>query len=99
MRIEVTAEDIANGKAGEGDKCPIALACRRAGLAAWVGLIGIYFSEAEYETPNSIPDVRFTGIHPGQFVADFDEGADESDFVRPFDFELNYELPTKAGDK
>jgi hypothetical protein len=33
VRIEVTAEDIAAGKPGSPCACPIALACKRAGVA------------------------------------------------------------------
>jgi len=88
VRVEVTAEDIKAGKRESAEECPIALACRRAGLIdAVVGEDG----GIDYRCHPD--DVCWTNIPDGsseermRFVGDFDSRRD----VQPFAFEV--ELP------
>lgn len=81
IKIEVTAEDIANGEPGESGSCPIALAFKRA-------IPGIVYVEVEddtyFETNESTFDLRLPG-HASQFVRDFDDGEP----VKPISFEFD----------
>ncbi len=80
MRINVTAEDIANGARGDCYACPIALAARRAGLEdPDVQDFLMYVS-------NDLGDVESTDLpaEAGVFMDRFDDGLP----VQPFSFEV-----------
>ena len=76
MKIEVTAEDIKNGKKLNCFWCPIALAVSRSANTpdCWVDNTRVEIRGMIYQLPREA----------GQFIVDFDKGAR----VEPFSFEL-----------
>ena len=81
MRIEVTAEDIATGFRGTAIGCPVAHACRRAGLVdpLVVPVGSIHWREGDKFRAVATPDdVR-------RFAIAFDRGC----WVAPFAFDLD----------
>lgn len=82
VTVEVTAEDIAKGKGGQTDACPIALACRRVGYpAAHVGYSGWSPNGTDIGHPwpvGPLPE------EARRFVVDFDQGSP----VKPATFRL-----------
>lgn len=77
MRIAVTQEDIEQGQRVQSQKCPIALALKRAGATdVSVGRVTAMVDGTHYHLPTVVE----------QFVADFDSGKE----VEPFEFELLY---------
>jgi hypothetical protein len=80
MRIEVTQEDIDQGLQGDGSRCAIALAIRRAGLR--VSVMG-----HEICTSGSIgmPKYYTPGIEIRHWIGQFDYNRKN---VEPFAFEL-----------
>ncbi len=91
VQIEVTADDIANGKPYECVRCPIALAMKRAGIdQVAVGDRFFCFGPGGPEDPNSLDDAREHHVLPpeaGRFVDRFDSLQP----VEPFSF--NVEIP------
>ena len=81
MKIEVTVDDIMNGQRGSRDKCPIARAAVRAGLApVEVSQHFLYFAEGPGQLRHFVlPDAAET------FVERYDKGL----IVQPFSFELD----------
>lgn len=79
-KIEVTAEDIANGKRGVGWECPIAIAANRAfGMDE-----GCSFSDDEWEWKLKRYEQRFKVVGGGLFACQFDRGEP----VEPQEFDL-----------
>lgn len=81
MRVEVTAEDIANGKQNHCERCPIALALSRAGaVAPSVFPVNAYWAQTQggYRSRHRLPGVART------FIAAFDEAG----HVEPFAFDI-----------
>ncbi len=76
--IEVTQEDIENGKRHSCDKCPIALAVQRTFKERWI-------VSATFAAPYQRPGVADLPNEAMSFVVAFD--ADTNVF--PFAFELN----------
>lgn len=75
IRIEVTQEDIVNGVREDGQNCPIALACRRAGL-----LYVTVDSQIEFDNEQGFSGwLRDERIEP--FVKAFDAGEKVSPMV------------------
>src|SRR5256885_4584440 len=88
MIIEVTAEDIANGKKSSITDCPVALALHRAGFpTATVGAWSMMNGEGFDALPEGV----------SQFIARFDGGEP----VEPFSFEVPWEVaaPKKIAKK
>ena len=80
LTITVTADDIANGKPGQGTSCPVALAAYRAGVPeALVGPRVIRYKGRFVPLPRSA--IRF--------VRSFDRGRP----VKPFRFRLKEGKP------
>jgi hypothetical protein len=73
IKIEVTADDIANGKRGDSTCCPIALACLRIIHKDWFEVFQEYLN-IEEPVPTVIKE----------FILAFDRKKD----VQPFTFEL-----------
>jgi hypothetical protein len=79
FRIEVTAEDIADGDPHDSEHCPVALALRRGTGARWlVDADRLLDAETDLEWT---PPNRVT-----KFVEAFDSGMK----VKPFSFEVDY---------
>ena len=83
MLIEVTQDDIDNGRRNQPSRCPIALAIQRGTgyfVSAWIGqaVIRTQLPKASIEIP--LPECV------NQFIAAFDNGDDTA----PFSFELPY---------
>jgi hypothetical protein len=87
MRIDVTAEHIRDGVPGLGDKCPIALACRAAGLNVSIG--SKYAWVYDQRGHPIVIDLPFGAR---QFVFAFDNRLSpiHDDSVQPFSFDLGY---------
>jgi hypothetical protein len=89
--IEVTADDIARGEKGEPCKCPVALACLRAGL------FGVEVYENEISGNYADTDLEGRIFHfqtsppdaVTRFVEAFDGGGVDVPSVAPFTFELS----------
>ena len=82
MRIEVTAEDIRNGRKHDCQYCPVARAIARAtGKETLVGLRTCQIRSSSY-TPWCWLILPFAVL---EFIESFDAGA----LVQPFDFELD----------
>jgi hypothetical protein len=83
LHVDVTQADIEAGETGDCSNCPVALAVRRAAVAAglpdadWVEVCfpRIKIGHVAFSFPRGI----------GQFVDDFDAG----ESVRPFSFDLD----------
>jgi hypothetical protein len=83
MRVEVTADDIANGKRGLPWCCPIARAIKRASGGSRVS-IGT-FNGLAYDWGTAHPAVFFDLPEVARcFISDFDSGRP----VEPFSFEI-----------
>ena len=83
MRIEVTAEDIRNGRKHDCQYCPVARAIARAtGREVLTGRITCQI-RSSYTPWRSV-------ILP-RVVFDFTESFDAGALVQPFDFELDYQ--------
>lgn len=80
MRINVTAEDIANGQPHRCSWCPVALALRRHLLAAKVSVASKIIVTLEDGTGF----VKDTPLEACNFIRDFDNGRS----VIPFTFDL-----------
>jgi hypothetical protein len=81
MRIEVTAEDIADGLRNSAYECPIALACKRVGVP-------VPFVETD-QVSNGVQGVPAPLPREARdFIDRYDDGED----VEPFAFEIN-EVP------
>lgn len=82
MRIQVTAEDIANGIPYECEACPVALALKKHSPNVDADIIvdadNIWWGEAAYSTPEEVVS----------FITNFDKG----DAVEPFEFYLEEAL-------
>lgn len=76
MKIQVTAEDISRGEAGDNYGCPIALAARRAGIDVAVGTDKVLTRRS---------GVRY--LLPPEAVM-FIEKFDRKMMVEPFEFDL-----------
>lgn len=82
LRVEVTAEDIAQGVRNQAFECPVACALTRSGLdhpSAWPSRV--------YYGPFDAPNGRLTAKLPEEaaaFIAAFDDGRP----VEPFAFEI-----------
>ena len=80
MRIQVTPEDIKNGKPGCGNECPLALAInRKSGRKAYVGVGAVYFDGDGVDTPT-----YWLPYEAVKFLWDFDRNRP----VEPGAFEL-----------
>ena len=75
MKITVTKKDILEGTRASGKSCPIALACRRAGIDIGNG-VGMCFIWADPQI--DIP------LKVSTFIEKFDDGKP----VKPFSFHL-----------
>ena len=86
MRIDVTAEHVRDGVPSSEDRCPIALACRAAGLNVSMGskCAWVYDHRGHPIAVDLPPRTR-------QFVWAFDHGLSpiHDDSVQPFSFELD----------
>lgn len=85
-KVEVTQEDIDNGKPEEIHLCPIALACKRAGLEG----VGVDADEIWHDWKGDYGTYKMfhkTTDRARRFVLDFDNGG--ADLVTPFEFEVN----------
>lgn len=83
MRIEVTQEDINNGRRKSCNACPVALAVKRATQAREVSIheqVG-YFAASSFVTHMDVFDLPSEAI---EFIDNFDYG----NSVRPFAFEV-----------
>lgn len=81
MKVQVTADDIKNGKRNTGSACPISLACQRVfKKPVWAYPSEIYVEEEEdgKETVYDTPEACAIFMHL------FDEGCN----VESFEFEL-----------
>lgn len=81
IKINVTKNDIAKGKRGRTNSCPIALACKRVkelSCVKAVGGLGLYTEI----TDGSFERVSFLPTRAAKFVMDFDSGNE----VKPFSF-------------
>jgi len=77
VRVTVTAKDIVRGRRSIADRCPVALALKRATGRRWE----VYFTVLQ--------DVgRRRGIKTPDQVAEFCERYDDGVGMRPFTFEL-----------
>ena len=77
MRVTVTSRDIVRGRRSIADRCPVALALKRATGRRWE----VYFTVLQ--------DVRRQrGCPTPEIVADWCERYDDELTVRPFTFEL-----------
>lgn len=77
MRIEVTAEDIAQGSVRNPFQCPVALALKRAINNPNVS-VGVYSAYTANDKPERLP------VAVTRWITDFDSGRG----VQPFNFEL-----------
>ncbi len=77
MKIEVTADDIANGKPGFSCECPIALALRR--LFPDAGHIEVEMADVH---------IDYDMVELPDEARDFIEHFDAEDEVSPFSFEI-----------
>lgn len=77
MRIEVTAEDIAQGGARNPFQCPVARAVKRASKNPNVS-VGVYGAHIGNESRRSLP------VAVTHWIAEFDRGQG----VQPFSFDL-----------
>jgi hypothetical protein len=79
LKIQVTGEDIANGKPDDCESCPIALAMKRAiPDLDWIEVDG----DAQWGTTDGGFGTRFPEVAKN-FIRAFDSG----DPVKPFEFE------------
>lgn len=88
VRVEVTADDIALGESKDCERCPIALALKRAGaLSVQVGddLITADFGDGELEASPPKEALRF--------IAAFDAGGYGVPSVAPFAFDAAFDVP------
>lgn len=76
-RITVTTRDIVKGQRSIGDRCPVALALKRATGRRW---------EVYFQTLQDVRQQR--GVATPLAVADWCERYDDGLLVRPFTFEL-----------
>jgi hypothetical protein len=83
MTITVTQEDIDNGDLGEAFCCPIARAAQRV-LNTDVGVTSSYLTISE--------EFGWRDVRAPQEVTAFVRAFDRNQEVRPFDFELPYEV-------
>lgn len=80
VTIDVTAEDIENGRRYDGCKCPIALAATRAGLAdPNVSKTDVFFGPQRGRDCISLPP------RARKFVVDYDNDG----LAEPFTFEIS----------
>lgn len=82
MKIEITEDDIKNGKPCNSKMCPIASAAQRAGLKfVTVGEQDIYFQDPDLGKPgwHALPE---KAVH---FIINFDARKE----VHPFSFDLD----------
>jgi len=91
VKVEVTAEDIANGRRGSACDCPVARACQRAGLES-----ASFWPDQERNGRvfwgKHVPGVSRDNVVVPRVCDTFAERFDEGDTsVQPFSFEL--ELP------
>ena len=80
IRIDVTEDDIKNGRRGHGEKCPVALACQRVNVK---NFSSVEFGAVSFNDGKMISH----SCEVQEFVQRFDSGKE----VQPFSFEL--ELP------
>jgi len=86
-RVEVTAEDILNGRPRQVCGCPVALAiCRALGVRPEDALLGVYPGEIRIWERLTLPSCRLA-VPPevSQFIRAFDSGEP----VEPFAFDLD----------
>lgn len=85
--IFVTQNNIDSGLTESPDQCPIALACRDAGLELWIGCVNAYFSQEAYKGRDQDCPGQFSELPDSAktFIADFDEGKE----VEAFEFDLD----------
>lgn len=85
MKIEVTEQDIKLGRRCSRDRCPVALAFKRAGIKpdGVTGMAVVFFYKTSY-TEVTLPS------KVANFIADFDNSV----VVEPFSFDLD--LPDYA---
>lgn len=83
--IEVTQEDINNGKRGNCRKCPVALACMRSmpGFVVDVSTREIFIQHTSEHIVKSVP-MSYT-------VRDFVVNFDSHGYVEPFSFVLEFD--------
>lgn len=80
LRVEVTAEDIADGRREHCERCPVARAMRRAiGRVVWVGGAG------QWGIGNRSPQPKRLPLRVTDFITAFDTGRP----VSPFTFNLD----------
>lgn len=84
MKIQVTSEDINNGRESHCSECPVALACRRVfpNNVVKVTRQTIHLYEINGSEPSGIINLPIVASY---FIYDFDEGRT----VDPFEFEIN----------
>lgn len=80
-RVDVTAEDIAQGEPRKCVKCPIALALRR---TLEQSLVGVGGHDAVMVGKHGVTSVELPSMAV-RFIADFDDGKP----VQPFSFALD----------
>ena len=77
MRVTVTTKDISKGRRSIADRCPVALALKRATRRRWE----VYFTVLQDAT-------RQRGVRTPDVVAAWCEKYDDGIAMRPFAFEL-----------
>jgi hypothetical protein len=80
MRINVTREDIRNGKPGRPTECMVALALKRE--------LGIYYASVGYREAKILVDGQYTKLYLPKRVEKKIRFWDGFHFVFPFSFEL-----------
>lgn len=88
IKIEVTADDIENGSARRARCCPIALACRRAGLEDPAVFPGMRDGQGSIFHGPADPIVGRKHIPLPEVAAEFIIAIDEGAEVEPFSFEV-----------
>lgn len=90
--IEVRLQDIYEGKKGDANLCPIALACRRAGIPDNVIVEGTIVEFTPTTTGNWCVSSLYYNLPPtaSQFIDRFDKGDEE---VLPFKFKMHRREP------
>lgn len=90
LRVEVTAEDIANGKREDSESCPIALALLRCD--------GVFGAEVNEDITTVTPDDDRLSGSPPKEASDFIDNFDAGNDVEPFAFEIEVEAPESEED-